>query len=390
VRVLICLDNKDFGGPSVNAVQLSAALKARGHDVGLVVSRLDSPTQKLLDAPRSRLDFVAAVPMRRPSRGGWGEQARFTLAFPRDVARMSKVLRSWTPDVVHTMTTGELAAMLAARVLGVPLLAHIREIFSRPRIVVPALYRTIGRLATTVAAVSPAVERHLVTAGVPRTKLVVIENGIDYGLFHDATPVDLRAQLGIRDDAKILGMVGQLNPWKGHRLAIGALADLQEDMRTHLVIVGEETRAAKRDGYVRTLQADAAAVGVADRVHLVGFQAQRERYLRAFDVLLQPSIEPDPFPTTVLEAFAAGVPVIGSALGGIPDQLGSGDRGIVLDELTASGVSRAVRALVRDARRVERLTRAASAYAANRSWDQTADRVEHHYQTVISRGRTRR
>jgi len=378
MRVLLCLNNKDFGGPLINIFQLARSLRARGHVLGIVLSSLDEQTRSVVNEHVGVYERLFVLPLVRPSRGGLREQLMFVRAFPGNLRDVSAAIAAWKPDVVHTMTIGDLAPLLAARLLGVPTVAHVREMFPRPRVPIYLLNHLVALCACRVAAVSPRVESFLLRSDVPRRKLIVLENGIDYATFSEAPAAPLREQLDLGLDALIVGMVGQLSAWKGHEEAIRALATLI-DLNVHLVCVGEETRLSRRLSYRARLQTLADEIGVPERLHFVGFQHARERYLKAFDVFLQPSVEPDPFPTTVLEALAAGVPTIGSPLGGIPYQLGFGEHGIVLSAPRASQIADAIREIHRDPSAAAVRVAAGDEYARTQTWDLVADRTERVY-----------
>ncbi len=164
-----------------------------------------------------------------------------------------------------------------------------------------------------VVAVSAPLEAHLLSLGVPRARLTRIRNGFV------ASPdplgrAEARAALGLPVDAPVAGWVGRMSTEKDPLLAVEALANAAPPT-AHLCFVG--------DGPLRApLLERAAALGVADRVHADGAKPDAARFLAAFDTLLLSS-RTEGTPMTILEAAMAGVPIVATAVGGVPDVVGA-------------------------------------------------------------------
>jgi len=148
-----------------------------------------------------------------------------------------------------------------------------------------------------------------------RARIEVIYNGVDLHRFHpglkDAFRQETRVNLGISQDASVLLFVGSGFERKGLATALRALAGLPEN--THLVVVG-------KDRQQRRYEALARGLGIANRVHFAGPQADVRPYYGMADVFVFPSLY-DPFPNAVLEAMACGLPVIVSQTCGSADFL---------------------------------------------------------------------
>ena len=173
-----------------------------------------------------------------------------------------------------------------------------------------------------ILCVSRAVERALLTDGVPQPQLQVVRSGIDVGVWarDEAARAQARATLGASDDTLVLGAVGALTPEKGrvHLLEAFALLDpARRDAR--LVLLG--------DGPLRTeLEARAEGLAIVDRVHFLGHLDDVATWLSAFDVFSAPS-ESEGLSLSLMQAMAAGLPVIASEVGGMPEVVGSGGAG---------------------------------------------------------------
>ncbi|MFE6162445.1 glycosyltransferase [Streptomyces sp. NPDC056486] len=236
------------------------------------------------------------------------------------VPRLVKVIRGGGYDLVHThlfraCLYGRIAARLAgtravvatehslgdSQMEGRPLTAGVR-----------ALYLTGERLGRATVAVSPSVAERLSRWGVPRQRIHVVPNGIDVERFRfdPRARAAARRQLGIPDEAFVVGGVGRLAPGKRFDVLLEALAALPQDVRVLLVGGGtDEDR----------LRATADRLGVADRVVFAGERphlsdlpeegADLPALLAAMDVLASPSPE-EAFGLAVVEGLAAGLPVL--------------------------------------------------------------------------------
>ncbi|QNM96850.1 glycosyltransferase family 4 protein [Chitinimonas koreensis] len=167
--------------------------------------------------------------------------------------------------------------------------------------------------------------------GLPDERLRVIYSGIDAEAFSPqrarARRDAMRQQLGIAPDAAVLAYVGSGFERKGVATCLAALAAAGGE--TRLVVVGHDKRA-------RRYQAQAAALGIAGRVHFVGAQKNVQDWYGMADALFLPTLY-DPFPNVALEAFACGLPVLTSRKSGAAEFVREGENGFVRDALDHAG-----------------------------------------------------
>jgi glycosyltransferase involved in cell wall biosynthesis len=260
--------------------------------------------------------------------------------------RMKAVLREIQPDVVHSHTIGALFyAGPATRALPVPVVVHTEHINNLRHPSASRLNRWrkkwlwwwSGRNCQRFFCVSRDIADELVSQRVvPQAKLEVLLNGIDTQ--RSASIEDgaaLRQSLGIALEATVIGSVGRLNPIKCQDLLIRVFARLKPRYPDlHAVLVGDGPSRAELAELARQL-------GVEGSVHLVGYQAEPHRYLRIMNIFaLTSSLEG--LPLVILEAWAAGLPVVATAVGGVPDLIRDGENGLQF----ASGDERALEALL--------------------------------------------
>jgi glycosyltransferase involved in cell wall biosynthesis len=240
--------------------------------------------------------------------------------------RIKAVLEDLRPDVVHTHQIGALFyAGPAARRAGVPVVVHTEHgrHFANRRT------RWLGWLAARSAAKFFCVSRDIATEVLgyriaPPRKVTVVPNGIDLNRFRAGEKVlPVRETLGIPAGAPVIGTVGRLNEIKRHDLLIRAFARVRRDFpQAHLLLVGDGPLADE-------LRRLAAALGVSEDVHFAGYQPRPEHYLRAMDVFALTS-RSEGMPLAVLEAWAAGLPVIATRVGGLPEMTGDGTAALLV------------------------------------------------------------
>lgn len=153
-------------------------------------------------------------------------------------------------------------------------------------------------------------------------KCQVVSNGIDLKAFTPQDGTALRSRLGLQPDDFVLLFCGRLTPEKGIDKLIEAMNSLKQYPRIKLLIIGTSFfgNTCTDDAFITSLKHSASPLQ--GRIIFTGFvpYGDMPAYLAAADVAVVPSIWNDPFPTTVLEAMATGLPVITTSQGGIPEQ----------------------------------------------------------------------
>jgi glycosyltransferase involved in cell wall biosynthesis len=176
--------------------------------------------------------------------------------------------------------------------------------------------RALGRRARHITAVSRDLQHRLATEeGFARQDIALVPNAVDSARFARPLPEardTARHRLGVPPHAPILGSVGRLEPVKNHVALVYVIAHLRRRLPDALLVIAGE--GPQR----RPLEVLARQLGVADAVRLVGARRDVEELLPAFDVFALPSLC-EGIPLALLEAMAAGIPVVAAATGGIPE-----------------------------------------------------------------------
>ncbi len=216
--------------------------------------------------------------------------------------------------------------------------------WSRPWWRVRAGDVALGRLASAIIAVSDEARRHYqVHRPYPARKLVTVRNGIDLSRF-DQTAGEgpaVRRELGIPPDAPVLATVSVLRRDKGIQHMIAALAALAAQVPdvVYLVVGDGDHRPA--------LEAAAARRGVAGRVVFAGSRTDVPRVLAACDAFVHPTLL-DALPTVLAEAAAAGLPIVASRVGGVPEMCLDGRNGLLVEPGDEAGLAAACLRVLRE------------------------------------------
>jgi glycosyltransferase involved in cell wall biosynthesis len=204
------------------------------------------------------------------------------------------------------------------------------------------LRRTAGKLARAHVAVTPSLARVALKSGdCDGTRLHVVPNGVDLTRFKPSrrARAQVRLELGIPGDAWVVGTVGRLAPEKDQALLVDAMADQLGEHR-QLVLVG--------DGPERAAIANrVAATGRSRHVHMTGARSDVQNLLAAFDAFALTS-RTEGLPLVLLEAMAMGLPVVSTAVGGIPDLVEHRVTGFLLPSGDVARLSRQLSLLSTD------------------------------------------
>jgi glycosyltransferase involved in cell wall biosynthesis len=203
--------------------------------------------------------------------------------------------------------------------------------------------RWLSRVSDATIACGADVERMLVTQdGLDPQRVQTVANGIDLGRFAQADRGRLRAELGLAENAVLIGVIGRLIPLKGHAELVEALQQVEATLpgRWQAVFVGGGEREA-------ALRAQIDAAGLAERIHLVGVRTDIADVLAALDVFAMPSHH-EGLPMALLEAMASGRAVVASAVGAIPEVIDPGRSGLTVPPRDVPALAAALHRLIAD------------------------------------------
>jgi len=276
---------------------------------------------------------------------GYLSEARAVLALARRLGINVIHTHGYRPDLVVGA-----AAVLA----GLPWVstAHGFTSESRRMRAYEALQRFWWRAADVVLAVSRPLHQRIIEAGVKPTRVHLVPNAVPE--VARVARDEARRRLGIETDAPLVAWIGRLSTEKGPDLALAAWA-VMAPPRPSLVIIGDGPERAP-------LEAARLTMGLTKDVVLLGTRADVREILPAFDLLLLSS-RTEGTPMVLLEAMHAGVPIVATCVGGVPDLLGT-DAGMIVPLGDAAAMADAVVEILADTALAARLASAAEARMA--------------------------
>jgi glycosyltransferase involved in cell wall biosynthesis len=310
------------------------------------------------------------------------ERERWSPANELDVLAISRaraLLRRFAPDVVHCHSAhAHATGVPAARWAGVPAVVVSRRVDFRVR-TSPFSRMKYSMPVDRYLCISEGVRAAMLASGVPAARLSLVPSGVDLSEVREAASrpaPSLRTLAGLPSDCEIIGTVASLAPHKNHALLLDAAREVVTARpRAHFVWLGEgECRAA--------LERQRAALGLEARVHMLGFRDDALALMTQFDVFALSSYL-EGLCTSLLDAQALGVPIVATAVGGIPEVVSDGKTGSLVRALEPSALARALIAALADPAR-----RAAWAEAARGSVEafgiaHTAERTLAVYREVL-------
>lgn len=306
MKILFLTRQLGHGGAERQMVELAKGLQARGCQVSVAVFYLGGALDGELKS--------AGVPLHDLAKGGRWDVGGFLL-------RLIRLLRREAPDILH----GYLPAANILTSLAKPFLPGVRIVWGvRASNMIPSYYdgfsRMLYRLEVLLAgtpnlviANSEAGAEYILEKNFPAGRTIVIRNGIDTDRFrpHREAGRALRAEWGLDEKVKVVGLVGRLDPMKGHPTffrAAALLAKRRDDLRFVCVGDGPEDYRRVLAGLVRDL-------GVENKVMWIPSQKNMTAVYNAFDLLCSSASFGEGFPNAVGEAMACGVPCVVTDVG---------------------------------------------------------------------------
>ncbi len=242
-----------------------------------------------------------------------------------------------------------------------------------------SLYEHLGDLSfryfDKVVAVSEYTKKKLIELHVPDGKIEIIHNGIDVSSFTRAGKGSLRQALGLEEGSKVVGFIGRLGPEKGIPYLLEAADTICRSTRgVYFILIGEGILKEETEGFI-------ASRGLNDRIIMLGWRRDATGLLPDMDMLLLPSLT-EGTPMIILEAMAAGVPVIASDVGGIGEIIEDSRTGLLIKPRDSGAIVESVKALMDDTGLAERISRNAASEVESRF---SARRMSEKYkQTYLS------
>ena len=339
IRIMNIIARLNVGGPAVAVTHLTERLCPPDYESILVCGTIEPGEGDMTYYAKERGIEPIIIP----------ELGR-SLSPIRDIKtlwKMYQLIQKEKPDVVHTHAAkagfvGRVAAWLA----GVPVIVHtfhghvFRGYFSPNKtLFFIVLERITARMSDTVITLSDGLRRELAEEYhiTRKGRITVLPLGLDLDIFTKMIRKSggFRSTHSIPADAPLIGIVGRITPIKNHTLFLNAAVQIRNQQPTaRFVIVGDGETRAEVEALVDTL-------GLREAVIFAGWQRDVAQIYSDLDVLVISSIN-EGTPVTVIEALAAGCPVVATAVGGLPDLLDHGKLGKLVNDQTPESLAKAI------------------------------------------------
>jgi sugar transferase (PEP-CTERM/EpsH1 system associated) len=324
-KILHVVDTLGIGGAELSVVKI---VERTSEDFRHVVCCIRNAGAA---APALRAHGVSVIELQQPPGSDW-----------RLMLRIARVCRTVRPQIVHTRNWGSMEGIIAARLARVPVIVHAEHGFNADD--VGGTNRTRNRVRWALApfvdrvvAVSDHLRRWLVdTVGLPPTKVTVVRDGVDTRQFQPLSTRDrLRDLHGYSADEFVIGCVARLDPVKNHLVLLEATRLLAaRAANTRLMLVG--------DGPERpVLERRVAELGLAGKVTFLGNRDNIADLLNTFDVFAIASLF-EGTSNAIVEAMAAGLPVVATRVGGNPEVVHDGVTGQLVPVGAAAALAAAI------------------------------------------------
>lgn len=316
-NVLHLINNLNVSGATTLLLDIAAQLKPDHGEFAVCVLEPENPMARELAATGAHV----VIPDRK-------------LGLASGTRWACQVIRETRPDIIHThLLPATQVGLAASRLMHIPALTTVHFMFDGLR--TSALLRQMNRMSfkfyDRIIAISDAVKQSILEhCHVRPDRVTVLRNGIDFTRTCSCAQ-DLRdhvrQELSVPPGQLLVGSIGRLDQVKSYDTLITAMAKTRDTANAsstpRLVLVG--------DGAERTrLEQLTADLDLADTITFAGTQEDPSRFLAAFDVFVLPSVS-EGLGLSIIEAMGAGLPVIGSAAGGIPEVVTHGASGLLFE-----------------------------------------------------------
>lgn len=351
-----------WGGQEIRILGEMLGMKGRGYDV-------------LLAAPEHTKIYKRAVDAGIESFAVGMDKAGFV----KGVIGLVRIIKDRRVSIINTHSSRDSwMGSIAGRAAGIKVLRS-RHISSRLR--TDLLTRLVyGPLCDAIITTGEYIKHQLTDGlGIRPDKVHPIATGIDVEKFASARGELLRAELGLDNSAIILGTAAALRGWKGHEFTVKAMpAVLEEFPGVRLVLAGEGPMRPYIESWVREY-------GLEDKVFFLGHREDVAEVIQSFDISMLTSWASEGIPQFALQSMAAGKPVVGTRVGGIPEVVIDGVNGFVVPSYDFGAVAEAVIKLLRDPARMKDMGEAGRKMAFERhTTDMMLDSIVGLYKTILT------
>lgn len=381
MHILSVFSDDRVGGPHHRSLAIARALRNQNIDTSFLVP--DDGGDFPAIARDMGFEVRTATFRRLHGPRNLRATTRFLLGFHRGMNRVESIINTTNSDLVHVNVSTNFQAAAAAAMSDASFLWHFNDTMT------PTPIRQLAALmahhyADRVAVAADAVGDYYFPNS--RTPTDTLYAPVDVRRFNPSeVSNDWPDGFLGRDSAPegpVVGTIANLTPVKGVEYLLYASARVRRDYENLIVpIVGK--RLDSQDRYYRRLTSLVDKLGLDDQVHFCGYREDIPRVLGAFDTFVLPSVA-EACPVVVAEAMAMELPVIGTSVGGLPEQLVNDVHGYIVPPKEPDAIADRIITVLDDPLRAKELGVAARRRVVNRfSVDRIAERTANIYQSIL-------
>ena len=311
----------------------------------------------------------------------------------RALVALFRLIRKTEPHIVHTHTSkagilGRLTAWLARvpTIIHTPhghvFYGHFGRLLSR---IFLQIEKLLAKITHHHIALTPEECNDYLSLRVAQpNNTSVIHSGVDLQRFSKGAKqrTETRKELGFSPHSLVVGYVGWLIPIKGVTYLVNAMARIVEQHpKSLLVLVGNGDDKGEEE---IKLKEQVEKAGLADKVRFLGWRPDVDEIMGCFDIFVLPSLN-EGMGRVLVEAMAAGLPIVASRVGGIPDLVKQGENGLLVPPADTSALEKAISALLQDGARRKRMGKAGKKMCGPYSAEAMVEQVDVLYTELLEK-----
>ena len=302
-----------------------------------------------------------------------------------NIVEVYRLLKREKFDLIHTHGyRADVIGVILCKLTGLPIISTCHGFISNDRNL--KIYNTLDRFSlrffNKIITVSDSIKNDLIKNGINESKIIVIQNAVEEKIEDEIffyNRKEKRQLLNIKEDEFVLGYIGRLSEEKGIRYLIESSSILNDlNIPIKVLIIGQGPQQKELEDLARE-------EGIESKIILTGFQNEIETWFPSIDIFVLPSLT-EGTPMALLEAMAYGIPVVASAVGGIPKIINSGKNGILVSPSEPEEIARAVSSICLKKDLYNRLSKMAKQTIKSKfNINEWANRIESVYNEIFDK-----
>jgi glycosyltransferase involved in cell wall biosynthesis len=394
IKVIHIITRLDMGGSAQNTLLTAlnqdpqrysvCLIKGSSHESAMTEAETQLVNQQLAAAKKQGIEITNLFSLvRRIS--PFNDLKAFVSIF--------RILRTSKPDIVHTHTSkAGILGRLTAWMARVPIIIHTPHghvfygHFGRSlSMIFLRMEKLLGRITHHQIALTPEECSDYLNLGVSQpSNTSIIHSGVDFHRFSkgEKQPTRKRKELCIPPDSLVIGYVGWLIPIKGVTYLVSAMARVVEHHpKSVLVLVGKGDESGEEE---IKLKEQVERAGLEDKVRFLGWRPDVDEIMGCFDIFVLPSLN-EGMGRVLVEAMAAGLPIVASRVGGISDLVKDGKNGLLVPPADAPALAKAIFDLLADKKTRNRMGKAGTKMCRPYSAEAMVEQIDDLYRELLKK-----